>query len=447
MSTPGCTCAIVGGGVLGLELARRLSLAGRRVAVYEAAPDFGGLASAWSLGPVRFDRHYHVALRSDLHTQAWLTELGLGGEFVGAQTRTGFYTGGKHHSMSNSYEFARFKPLGPMGKVRLAATIAYASRLKSWRKLEGIPVADWLTRLSGRRVFEKIWLPLLRSKLGEGYRDTSAAFIWATIKRMNSARDAGLKREEFGHVRGGYGRVFDRLVAVLADLGAELRPGTPVTRVEVAEGGGVRVVTASGDASGYDSAVLTVPTPAISKLVPGLTGDEHARLNAVRYQGIVCASVLLKKPLAGFYVTNITDAGLPFTAVIEMTALVPPSEFGGHTLVYLPKYADPADPIFAEDDDSVRARFLAGLARMHPHISEGDVLAFRVSRVKHVFAVPTLNYSAIAPPVETSIPGLSVATSAQIVNGTLNVNETLALVGRVLPRLLAAPAHAMAVSP
>ena len=299
-----------------------------------------------------FDRHYHVMLRSDAHTQAWLSELGLAESFHGAQTRTGFYSGGRHHSMSNSYEFARFKPLNPLEKLRLAGTIAYASRLTDWRKLEGIPVADWLTRVSGRRVTEKIWLPLLRSKLGEGYRDTSAAFIWATIQRMNGARDAGLKREEFGHVQGGYGRVFDRLVGMLADLGVELRPGTPVGRVEAGDGG-VRLTTAGGESSEYDSAVLTVPTPAVSKLVPSLTGAEHARLNAVRYQGIVCASVLLRKPLAGFYVTNITDAGLPFTAVIEMTALVPPSEFGGHTLAYLPKYADPADPIFAESDESV----------------------------------------------------------------------------------------------
>ena len=35
------TTAIVGGGVLGLELARRLALSGWRVTVYEAAPGFG----------------------------------------------------------------------------------------------------------------------------------------------------------------------------------------------------------------------------------------------------------------------------------------------------------------------------------------------------------------------------------------------------------------------
>ena len=55
-------------------------------------------------------------------------------------------------------------------------------------------------------------------------------------------------------------------------------------------------------------------------------------MNGVTYQGIVCASVLLRKPLDRFYVTNITDGWVPFTGVIEMPALVDRAEFGGHHL-------------------------------------------------------------------------------------------------------------------
>ncbi len=45
------------------------------------------------------------------------------------------------------------------------------------------------------------------------------------------------------------------------------------------------------------------------------------RRAGVKYQGIVCASVLLERPLAGFYVTNILDDGMPFTGVIESRRL------------------------------------------------------------------------------------------------------------------------------
>jgi hypothetical protein len=74
---------------------------------------------------------------------------------------------------------------------------------------------------------------------------------------------------------------------------------------------------------------------------------------------------------------------------------------------------------------------------MHPSLAADDVLAFRVSRVRHVFALPTIGYSERLPPTATSVPGLYVVNSAHIVNGTLNVNETIQLAERMLPGLVA----------
>ncbi len=435
---------VVGGGVLGLALARRLRQYGHRVTVLEAAPQLGGLAAAWELGGVTWDKHYHVILLSDSHVHNLLAELGLADEFVGVETKTGFYTDGRLHSMSNALEFLRFPPLGLLSKLRLGATIFRASKIRNWEALERIPVVDWLTRWSGKRTVEKIWLPLLRSKLGDSYKIASAAFIWAIIARMYAARRSGLKKEMFGYVRGGYARILDRFASALLESGAELRPGTQVEAIEPA-GDGVRVALSDGESLSFDRVVCTASAPLASRLIPTLSEAEHERLNGVRYQGIVCASLLLKNPLDRFYVTNITDDGVPFTAVIEMSALVDRSEFGGNCLVYLPKYVAPDDPMFDEPDFAIRERFVAALEQMYPHFRRADVLAFRVSRVRQVFAVSTLNYSASVPPVKTSVPGVYVVNSAQIVNGTLNVNETLQLADSALPALLSpAPAPAAA---
>jgi len=64
---------------------------------------------------------------------------------------------------------------------------------------------------------------------------------------------------------------------------------------------------------------------------------------------------------------------------------------------------------------------------MHPHFSRADVLEFKISRVRNVFPIPTLNYSANVPGVKTSLGGVYIVNSAQITNGTLNVNETVQL--------------------
>jgi peptidoglycan-N-acetylglucosamine deacetylase len=73
---------------------------------------------------------------------------------------------------------------------------------------------------------------------------------------------------------------------------------------------------------------------------------------------------------------------------------------------------------------------------MYPHFRRSDVVAFRVSRVGAVFAVPTLGYSRSVPGFSTSVPGVHLVTSAQIVNGTLNVNETVQLADRAARELL-----------
>jgi protoporphyrinogen oxidase len=419
--------AIVGGGILGMTLALRLHGQGCRATIVEAAPETGGLTGSQTIAGYTWDRFYHVILLSDLNLRRLLDELGLGARLCWGTTKTGFYSDGALYSLSDTLEFIRFPPLSALDKLRLAGTILYASRIRDWKALERIPVTDWLRRLSGARTTERIWLPLLRSKLGENYRRASAAFIWAIIARMYAARRSGLKRERFGYVEGGYQSVLRAFRARLEDLGVRTLAGRPVTRVR---DHGDRVTLECG-ASGnleFDRAVLTIPCGRIAAVCPDLSSDERARLQGVVYQGIVCASLLLKRPLAHYYITNITDAWVPFTAVIEMTALVDRSTFGGNTLVYLPRYLTQEDPFWQLPDSRIREVFLGGLARMYPGFSPEDVSAFQVARVREMLAVSTLNYSeAVMPAVRTTLQNVFIVNSAQIPNGTLNVNETIGL--------------------
>jgi len=433
---------IIGGGILGMTMAHRLAQAGQRVTLMEAAPQLGGMADAWELGGVTWDRHYHVTLLSDQHWRRVLRELDLDDDMQWVETKTGFFTDGRLYSMSNNVEFLKFPPLGLIDKFRLGATIFYASKLTDWKNLEQIPVADWLRKLSGSRTFEKIWLPLLRAKLGENYRKTSAAFIWSTIARMYAARRTGLKKEMFGYLPGGYARILKRFTQQLVDEGVEIRTGAQTRLVHPTGFGPVMVQSADHRSDEFDRVVLTTPSPVISRLCPGLNEDEHQRHNGLQYQGIVCASVLLKQPLDRFYVTNITDAWVPFTAVIEMSTLVDRKEFDGNSLVYLPKYVAPDDPLFEESDASIQDRFIAALEKMYPHFTLDDVLAFKVSRVRNVVALSTLDYSNTLPPMRTSLPGVFAVNSAHIVNGTLNVNETVKLAEDAV-RELFAPVGAM----
>jgi protoporphyrinogen oxidase len=426
---------VIGGGVLGMTLALRLAQQGYPVTLYEAASELGGLAAAWKIGDVVWDKHYHVILASDSRLRALLRELGLEQDLQWVETKTGFYTDGQFYSMSNSLEFLRFPPLNLIDKFRLALTILHASRIKNWHALENVLVADWLRKYSGENTTRKIWLPLLRAKLGTNYEKTSAAFIWATIARMYAARRSGLKKEMFGYLPGGYARILSALEKKARAAGVSIRTGCSLRELESLER--VSLKFANGESATADDVVLTVPCHVAAKACSQLAADERQRLLGVEYQGILCASVLLKKTLGPYYVTNITEEWVPFTAVIEMTALVKPSDLGGNHLIYLPKYIPAEDPSFASSDTELRESFLGALQKMYPAFDGRNVLAFQVSRVRNVFAIPTLRYSAKLPPMATSVPGLYIVNSAHIVNGTLNVNETVALAERALPLILA----------
>lgn len=427
--------AIIGSGFLGLTLALRLAEQGNRVTIFEAADEIGGLASAWQIGDVVWDKHYHVTLLSDGFTRKIVEEIGLGEEFEWVETKTGFYTDGKLVSMSNTLEFLQFPPLDIVSKFRLGGTIFYASRVKDWKRLEKISVEDWLTKLSGKKTFEKMWKPLLKAKLGEAYKETSAAFIWATIQRMYAARNSGLKKEMFGYVRGGYARILEKFGEYLKEKGVEIKLNSAVFNAKTQSGKDAKVILeyeskiedqSSKIEDQFDKIILTCPSNIAAKICPQLTEDEKQKLENIKYQGIVCASVLMKNSLSNFYVTNITDE-TPFTGIIEMSALVNKKEFGGNALVYLPKYVAPDDELFEKPDAEIEEIFLSALEKMYAHFDRKDVSAFKISRVRNVFPIPTLNYSENLPSVKTSLENVFIINSAQITNGTLNVNETIQL--------------------
>src|SRR5581483_10176645 len=197
------------------------------------------------------------------------------------------------------------------------------------------------------------------------------------------------------------------------------------------------VVRTPDDEAHYDDVVVTVAPPVAATLCPLLTEAERDALAAIRYQGVVCTSLVLRRPLDGYYLTYLVD-DVPITTVIEMSSLVDPAEYGGHTLVYVPRYVHSDDAALDAPDDELAAAARAGLRAVHPDVTDDDIVAVRTARARYVFPLPVVGYSERVPAVETSVRGLHLVSSAQIVNGTLNANETITLANTAAPKVLAA---------
>lgn len=436
MTDKSTSWGIIGGGIMGMTLALRLLQKGHNVTIFESSPRLGGLTGAIEMDGVKWDRFYHVILMSDLYTRKILNETGLEDELRWVETKTGFYSGGKLYSMSNIFEYLKFPPINIFGKFRLGLTIIAGSLIREGRGIEKITVERWLRKWSGRKVFEKIWLPLLKAKLGDHYKETSASFIWTTIQRMYSARRTGLKKEMFGYVRGGYDRINSAFKEKLSSLGVNLLVSKQVRQITKDNSGFITVTTSDGESFQFDRVISTLPSDISVQITPSLNHDEAEAHRAIKYLGVVCPSVLLRKPISWYYVTNIIDSWPPFTGIIEMSALVDPQELGNRSLVYLPRYVEPGNDLFNKSEPELREYFLKALFKMYPSFSDKDVIHWSMASARRVFALPTLNYSVKLPSVKTSLDGYYIVNSAQITNGTLNVNETVQVAEQKLAEIL-----------
>jgi protoporphyrinogen oxidase len=425
----GLRVGVLGGGITGLTSAFYLLRAGAEVTIFESQPDLGGLSSYYNFGPFSWDRFYHCILTSDRPLLELIADLGLSNELLWTPTKVGFFADGGLHSMSSSLDFLRFPVLTLWQKFRLGVGILYAARIRDGKALESQIASDWLKKIFGEEVYSKMWEPLLKCKLGACREEASAAFMWATISRLYSTRqkDAG-RKECLGYVSGGYRVVIGRLLEEVQRMGGKILTGIPVQSVRSSNG--VRVIRGKEELE-FDTVVSTIPSPTLAKVAPQLSAEYKEKLTQVKYLGVVCFALVLKRQLSTYYVTNLIE-DVPFTGIIEMTNLISRDQTAGRHLVYFPKYNSPGDPLFDANEEEIWLTFRKGLQRVIGDLKDSDIEARHLFRERFVQPIPVLHYSDIVPAMETNLDGVLVANTTQIINSTLNNNEMVKIARRVV---------------
>lgn len=369
---------IIGAGTMGLTLAYRLSKAGQNVTVFEAAPQVGGLGAWFDYGDFVWDKYYHVILQQDSHLLGLIRELGIDSKLNWVETKTGFLCDGKHISLSNSWEFLRFPLLNLFEKARLAAGILYVQRLRKPSRLERIKVGDWMARVFGARVYQTIWEPLLRSKYGALTDQMPATIMWATIRRYYSTRSKGGGRERMGFLSEGFRSLYDGLVSEVTKQGAEVHCSTSVETVEDLGVSTVRVHTSRGCFE-FDRLISTVPTRSLQKIVRHADDLFDGISDGPVFLGVVCLAVVLRRPLNGYYVTNLIQRGFPFTGIIGVSNLAGTNKFNGLHFVMLPRYEVCDSPWFQESPQRIAKEFIGALKTVWPDI-EDNLVGWHLSR-------------------------------------------------------------------
>ena len=323
---------------MGITLGYFLSRQGVQVEIYEASPVLGGLAGPTSLEDgTSVDRFYHAILSSDQNLAALCGQLGIHQQLRFKETKMGFFHQGEIHPMNNMIDFLRFRPLNWVDRFRLGLTIVYAQTVKNWKKLESIPVDNWLTGWSGERAYQNLWRPMLRAKFDGWFDNTPATYIWARLVRTQSTRKGVNQREMSGHLTGGYETLLKAMADQIQEKGGQIHLNTPVQEIVIEQGKATGIRTTNGHFLPFTTVIATLQSPVFKKLIPTADQEYLDSLGEVKYLGIVCPLMVLDRPLTPYWTLNITDERVPFTGVIETTAYIDPQYVGGHHLVYLPE--------------------------------------------------------------------------------------------------------------
>ncbi len=433
--------AIIGGGIMGIVAAINLAKSGRfRVTIFEKEDHLGGMSTYYQWQDIIWDRFYHVILSTDTLLLEFITELNSQHKLFWQETKVGFYGEGKLVSLSSSLDFLMFPFMSLWQKFRMGLGILYSTQIKDTSKLDKIYVRTWLTKVFGRRVYEQIWDPLLRSKLGEARERTSAAFIWAPITRLYGTRSSSSKREKMGHVRGGYHTIITTAEKKLSELGVRVVLNAPVLKVEtpghLQDTEPIRVITNDAE-SGFDKVLFTVPCPIVSQILSNPTDHPYwQQLRQVEYLSMACVFLVLTRKLSPYYTINLLDKDLPFTGIIEVTNVVSPEDLGGKHLVYLPKYMPHEDPMNNIEDEQIIKLFVEKLRKVFPDLKDEEILHTRLFREKHDQPLQELNYLDRAIGFRTPLPGTYLVNTSMIYNSTLNNNAVISLANKAVKLIL-----------
>jgi len=431
--------AILGGGIAGLASAYHLARAGARPVVFEASDHLGGLGATFEHEGAILDRFYHVLLDSDDDLIGLMGELGLAGKLVWANTGMGFHIDGRLQAFDTPLDLLRFRALTPVERLRTGLAAFYITTLKkNALALDDVRARDWLVSLFGRRVYDRIWDPLLAAKFGDRRDEVPAYWVWNTLNREKNG-----SQEVKGYIRGGYALLTETLREAIVEAGGEIRLRTRVERMEP-DAQGVTVVTTDRPecAERFDRAISTLPLHLLRRV---LAGHETltTRIPEIGYQGVVNAVVVMKQRLERHYWTAVIDRRFPFQGVVETTHVVPLEQTGGRHLLYLMNYCSADTETYGRPDDLVERQAVDGLSALYPSFDPRDVESVRVFRAREVEPVWTLGYLQRRPPSRLADSSIYLCTTAQAYPRVTAWNTSVALARETVDALLAdAPAHA-----
>ena len=412
---------VIGAGAMGLAAAHHALKGGATTHVLEAGPEPGGMAAHFDFDGVSLEKFYHFVCKTDEDTFELMEELGIGDKMVWKETSMGYYVKGKLHEWGNPVALLKYPHLNMIEKFRYGLMAWWCTKRQSWGNAENMTAPDWFRAWLGESCYQKMWQRLLYLKLFQFTEEVSATWIATRIQRIGRSRKS-LLQEQLGHIEGGTQTLVDALCQSIAAKGGEISCSKPVANVS-ADTDGLKTITCTdGTKVRAREVISTVPTPLVSKMIPGLSEDEKSKLDVIDNIGVVCLVYKLKKPVTGHFWLNIIDEDHAIPGLIEFSAL---RDFGDETIVYAPYYMPVDNPRWAWSDEELMNEAFETIKSVNPEITDADLISRYAARLTHSQPICTPNFLDKLPAVDTTVPGVQVADTCYYYPEDRGISESV----------------------
>lgn len=395
--------AVIGAGAMGLAAAYHALKEGHDVTVWEADKVAGGMAAHFDFDRLSIERFYHFVCKADRPTFELLEELGIADSMHWRDTSMGYFIDGQHYRWGDPFSLLAFPKLSLVSKFRYGLQMFLATKRSDWSALENMSAKEWFIAGGGQQAYEVLWKRLFELKFFEFADNISAAWIWTRIKRVGTSRKS-IFQEQLGYIDGGSETLVKALVSAIEQRGGQIRLGAGISSIS-SDGGRVTGVVVAGQNHPFDAVISTVPTPYVSRFVPNLPPQTKTAYESIRNIGVVCVLLKLKRRVTQHFWLNINDQSIEVPGIVEFSNLRPLPQ----TIVYVPYYMPQTHAKFGQDDERFVRDSFDYIKRLNPEITESDLLASHVGRLRYAQPVCEPGFLAKLPKVMTPIAGLQIA--------------------------------------
>ncbi|MCC5870686.1 MAG: NAD(P)/FAD-dependent oxidoreductase [Gammaproteobacteria bacterium] len=424
--------AVLGAGPMGLAVAYQLVQAGHRPVVFEADDRIGGMTASFDFAGLRIERYYHFHCTSDTAFLEILEELGIADKMRWAETKMGYWYGGRLQQWGNPLALLRFRGLGLTAKIRYGLHAYLATKRSDWRPLDSVKATEWIERWVGSEAYEVVWRRLFEYKFYHYSENLSAAWIWSRIRRIGRSR-YNLFQEKLGYLEGGSETLLGALQSVIEKQGGEIRLSCPVSQVVLQSGAVHAVQLVDGPLERFDKVVSTVPLPFVPRIIPDLPPDVLDSYRSVQNIAVVCVIAKLRRPISPNFWVNINDPEMDIPGLVEYTNL----RSLHSAIVYVPFYMPAENRKYSEDDSVFLEKVRRYIKKLNQDITDSDILDMRASRYRFAQPICPPGFLHRLPPIALPVKGLWVADTSYYYPEDRGISESIEL-GRKIA-LMACP--------